>query len=128
AVLMHSITLQGKFQCPSFSYGNREDHVSDSTHSSDAPLLGAAWKSTSNPVTLMFVLFLPLQNKNHINKAVSLAGDVRAEQEPAEQPQGQHSEDIDIIAETIEKPNESIAKDIALRASRYYKCHSNRTI
>ncbi|CDQ80206.1 unnamed protein product [Oncorhynchus mykiss] len=27
------------------------DHISDSTHSSDAPLLGTAWKSTSKPVT-----------------------------------------------------------------------------
>ncbi|CDQ95555.1 unnamed protein product [Oncorhynchus mykiss] len=29
----------------------QEDHVSDSIHSSDAPLLGTAWKSTSKPVT-----------------------------------------------------------------------------
>uniref|UniRef100_A0A8K9XFJ9 ADAM metallopeptidase domain 15 n=1 Tax=Oncorhynchus mykiss TaxID=8022 RepID=A0A8K9XFJ9_ONCMY len=29
----------------------QEDQVSDSTHSSDAPLLGTAWKSTSKPVT-----------------------------------------------------------------------------
>ena len=29
----------------------QEDHVCDSTLSSDAPLLGTAWKSTSKPVT-----------------------------------------------------------------------------
>uniref|UniRef100_A0A8C7PRU8 Splicing factor 3B subunit 4 n=1 Tax=Oncorhynchus mykiss TaxID=8022 RepID=A0A8C7PRU8_ONCMY len=38
----------------------QEDHVSDSTHSSDAPLLGMAWKSASHSASV-----IGLEAKNH---------------------------------------------------------------